>query len=244
MKLKMMLLLACLSCGSMTFAGTGEGGGHSLEAAFKDKLDIIMENILLMSDAAKSKLNFNYQSLNAILKLEVLVLCADNVQIEKLQKLNKLAYVFKENSREIRINCSEDAKTVANWQKRLSSTDYVDDIFFLHEGLRAQNILDDDNYEYSSSYTQAYKQNVVDEDDRIFRLLHTRNNDCSIRYSSFGGKVYADLSIKGKKVNSFQIDENVEQYLAERKFINGDGQIALKARRNLLYLAQEKGCFR
>jgi hypothetical protein len=228
------------------FAGAGEGGGHPLESKVKDKLVSIMDDILVMSDSAKSKLKFDYQSLNTVVKLEVSTLCATNEQLPVLETNNKLAYVFKGNSRIIRLNCSSEQGIQDQWNKKLSSNDDVDFIFFIHEAIRAQNILDDDNYEFSSSYVEASRKNVVNQNEGLFKLMYTRNNDCSLSFSPLekGSAInVVNLSVVGKTVNTYVIGENENAQLSKSKFLNASSGTASSARKQILFKAQENKCF-
>lgn len=238
------MLLLFLSFTFKSFAGVGEGGGHPLEAAFKDKLIGILDGIADMSPGAKKLLKFNYESLNVIALLEISVLCADDEQMETLNSYNKLAWVFKENSRQIRIDCSPSEDIQRRWNKRLSSDSYVDHIFFLHEGLRAQNELDDDNYLYSASYAEAYRKNIADEDEDLFRLMRTRNGGCSLEFfqTEDGQTNMAALLYKGKRMNVYRIGEGESLEESEFSFLNADIGEPLRARRKILNQARSKRC--
>jgi hypothetical protein len=245
MKIKKLVPLL-LTISLHAFAGSGEGGGHPLEAKVKNKLLLLMDEISLMSDAAKAELNFNYKSLKTITKLEVLTLCATDEQLPTLHTQNKLAYVFKSNSRIIRLDCSSDDKTLAEWDKKLNSVDEVDQIFFIHEALRAQNILDDDNYEYSSTYSEAARKNTIEQNGRLFRLLHTRNNDCSLSFTNLekdAGTTVVNLLSQGKIMNSYKTGDSVSVAEAKMNFLNASSVEASSARKQILFKAQEYKCF-
>ena len=171
-----------LSISFSAFAeATGEGGGHPLESDFKARLEIILDQVAKMSDEAKEKLTFNYQSLLTMVKLEVITpLCAEARHLAVIHKENKLAWVFDENRRIIRLDCSSSEEVTEKWSKRFQAKDAFGDVFFLHEGIRAQAELNDDNYVYSSSYLDAYRVDEKQRSQRIFWLQNTRNNNCKI----------------------------------------------------------------
>jgi len=237
------LLLSVLAL-TTVLAGVGEGGGHDYEGRFKKKIETIIEDSLKMSKKARATLKFDLNSLAAITKLEMLVLCADKTQIKTLQDLDKLAYVFAENSREIRLDCSKDRETGKKWEKLLTSEDVYQHIIFIHEALRVQNVLDDDNYVFSGSYIDAYHIDQQELDRYYFRLLHTRNNDCTIHFStSSTNNTVIFLKKNQRELNSYLVknlgaDQNIEQML-----LNNASDSVRRIKRNLVYNARHKGCF-
>lgn len=239
---KLVILISTFCLCFNAWSGVGEGGGHPLESAVKHKIEQIMTDIEYMSEDAKQKLNFNYLSLGVILQLELNVLCATEEQMETIQRENKLAWVFKENSREIRIDCSANEIVQQKWEKKLNSNSYVDDIFFLHEALRAQNILDDDNYAYSSSYVAAYKKNTADQSQDIFRLMRTRNNGCNLRVKTESGQSMVELIVRGSKVNAYSFGQGLSAEAAENSFLNASSGSASQARKKILLRARENYC--
>lgn len=246
-KIKKVAALTCLVAASMNaWSGVGEGGGHPLESSVKQKIESIVDDIEYMSPKAKELLKFNYFSLSAIVQLEMNVLCANDEQMKTIKKENKLAWVFKDNSREIRIDCSADSIIQSKWNKKLNSGSYIDDIFFLHEALRAQNILDDDNYTFSSSYAAAYRQNQADENQDIFRLMRTRNNGCAldIYVDEAAGVGVVDLLVKGSVVNSYGMGAAASAREANNNFLNAAGPEDSQARKDILRRARENRCFR
>ena len=237
-KMKTVFMAALLSVNVL--GGVGEGGGHPLETAVKERIKRVVKENELMSEGSKKLLNFNYLSLSMVVELDMNVLCASDEQMETLKFHNKLAWVFKENSREIRIDCTDEKQD--EWAEKLNSISYVDDIFFLHEALRSQNILDDDNYVYSSTYAAAYRKNLADENQSLFRLMRTRNNGCklSILVDDKGG--LAELSVRGVKVNAYRFDSSSDLVAVENNFLNGDTDQAKITRKQLVLRAHENYC--
>ncbi|MBC75336.1 MAG: hypothetical protein CME64_04905 [Halobacteriovoraceae bacterium] len=237
-RMKSIVIAALL--GAKVFAGVGEGGGHPLETAVKERIKDVVTEIEYMSEDAKELLNFNYLSLAMVVELDMNVLCASDEQMKTLKYHNKLAWVFKENSREIRVDCSVEKKN--EWNEKLNSISYVDDIFFLHEALRSQNILDDDNYVYSSTYAAAYKKNMADESRALFRLMRTRNNGCKVKIYTDDKGGLAELSVRGVKVNAYRFDGSTDLVSVENNFLNAATDEAKLTRKKIVLRAQENYC--
>lgn len=164
----------------------GTGGGHRIEAGFRKKTEEIFKFANDMSDEGKKHLKFNPSEVlvNLSVRGRFSPKCAveGSITLQYLRDRKAMAYVGAEGAHknEISLDCSSDQEK--NWNEAFASDDEGSHIFFIHEGLRNNNIHSEDENDYrtSGSYLSARKANGVFVSQEIRSIVYADSYVCML----------------------------------------------------------------
>lgn len=166
------------------------GGGTPIETGFRLKVFALIREAQHMPAPQKALLKFNPDQLIAIVGQPnaFKALCESGSTLAKLQKLNKMAFVFGDEPGVVSLDCTKYSE--ADWKLMFQSDADEDESFFIHEAMRIAGVPDND-YFASSSFATAKRVSPDYENKRLanamFYLLSNHANPqsrCSVKIDS------------------------------------------------------------
>jgi hypothetical protein len=213
-----LMAMACLifyqPITSLACGGVCGGGGTDIESGFKITLMRHIAELQNLVGDAKNQLNFNPDEVAMMIEAndQFNPLCAPKDKIGVLLELGKKAFVFKNETNVVYLDC----KTVSeqDWISIFQSNEIKDIAFFVHEAFRVMKKEGEDDYHFSTSIYKAMRRENDLIEPVIARLFSDKVGEC---------RAYARSSIYSDTV--FLLKRNGVKVFAKNLFVNNNGKI-------------------